>query len=468
MKFLLCSPNPSETHTNRRPALSIIYPGAALEKSGFNVDYWDASYQPESDLLNLVDNADVVGVTSMTGFQLKGAERIMRLARAKGKQVIMGGPHASLAPHETIKESFVDYILIGEGEKTLVKFARELEQGNEVNIHGIMSKNNFPGLASQMTEEEYIYPVTSQNEKYFQSSAREGNFGIQTSRNCPYKCAFCHNLNPNVPKYHYLPLEQIKMFKEQFPDLHDSVIVDDWLGAKKRIQTVSNALGEQHIKHSVNIRAGQVDEELVETLHKNGCYHVMFGIESGSPRMLKEVIQKGETVENFIKAAKAFKHHNIRRQFSFVLGMPGETDSEKHETYEFIDYMYRVQPGNVGIAIYNYVPFPGTPLLPAAIAEGFIPPTSLSGWSDLARNKSINKKVNENVFLVGGLTHHRSKNNRTDENFPGILRLLILPFELACRLRWKFKLWRFFEIEKFCINELLKWRTKKAMRKGLV
>ena len=466
-KILLCNPKTSEVHPNRQPALSIFYPGAALEQAGFDVDYWDASYEDFSTFEGRLEEADIVGVTSMTGYQLKGTEKVMRMAKAKNKQVVMGGVHASIVPEQCIQEPFIDYVVVGEGENTLVDLASGLKEGATIDIPGVMTKDRYPGPSVKLDTEDYILPLTETNAKYFQFAADEGRFSIQTSRSCPYRCAFCYNLSNNIAKYHYLPLEQVGIYKERFPELMHTTIVDDWLGAKKRIKTVASELQQHDVSFTMNIRAGQIDEDLAAHLYETGCVHVMFGMESGSPRVLKEVVDKGETVESFLTAAKSFRKFNIRRQFSFILGMPGETEGERKETYEFITEIYNAAKGNVGIAIYNYVPFPGTPLLPAAIEDGFQVPTTMAGWSDLERNKSISKKVNENVFFIGGLTHHRSKGNRTDTNFPGVLRLLILPFELLCRARWKLKFWEFFKLEKYFITQLLKWRTSRVAAKGL-
>jgi len=466
-KILLCNPKTSEMHPNRQPALSIFYPGAALEQAGYDVDYWDASYEDVSLLQPRLDEADIVGVTSMTGYQLRGAEQILRQAKAEKKITVMGGPHASIVPEQCIKEPFVDYVVVGEGEQTLTNLVGSLQDGAKIELPGVMSKDGYPGAAARMEGEDYVLPLTEKNAKYFRFAADEGKFSIQTSRSCPYRCAFCYNLSNNIAKYHYLPLDQIAIYKERFPSLNHTTIVDDWLGAKKRIITVASELERQDVSYTMNIRAGQIDEELAEHLYRTGCVHVMFGMESGSPRVLKEVVDKGETVENYLKAARSFRKFNIRRQFSFILGMPGETETERRETLDFISEIYGAAEGNVGVAIYNYVPFPGTPLLPAAIEEGFVAPTTMKGWSELERNKSINKKVNENVFFIGGLTHHRSKGNRTDTNFPGPLRLLIMPFELLCRLRWKLRFWDYFKLEKFFITQLLKWRTSRVVARSI-
>ena len=86
--ILLCNPKTSEVHPNRQPALTILYPGAALENAGYQVAYWDASYEQPAALEARLGEADIVGVTSMTGYQLKGAERIMRMA--KGNNCVRG------------------------------------------------------------------------------------------------------------------------------------------------------------------------------------------------------------------------------------------------------------------------------------------------------------------------------------------------------------------------------------------
>ena len=83
--ILLTFPSPTSTSPQQIPALSIFYPGAALEREGHNVLYWDERWDNDRDLSDKIDKVDYVGTSSLTGEQLKGVKRILTIAKERGK-----------------------------------------------------------------------------------------------------------------------------------------------------------------------------------------------------------------------------------------------------------------------------------------------------------------------------------------------------------------------------------------------
>src|SRR3989344_698409 len=105
-KVLLCNPTPSDSSTQKNTPLGIVYTGAATEKAGYEVEYWDERWDSKERLLELIKWSDVVGVSSFTGIQLKYAEEILKLAKENNKITLLGGVHASLMPEQCIEEDF--------------------------------------------------------------------------------------------------------------------------------------------------------------------------------------------------------------------------------------------------------------------------------------------------------------------------------------------------------------------------
>lgn len=129
---LLTYPIPTRDSPTKGPALSIFYPGAMLEQNGFCVEYFDERFDNFEDFLSLIKK-DVfsVGVSSMTGYQLIGSKKILETVKKINPKIytIFGGVHPSLLPQQCIKEPFVDLVVVGEGEKTLLELIKTLKDG---------------------------------------------------------------------------------------------------------------------------------------------------------------------------------------------------------------------------------------------------------------------------------------------------------------------------------------------------
>src|ERR1700722_16805750 len=131
MKVAMVYPLPSPVSPQKNCALSIIYPGRAAEDAGHTVSFWDARIDDEHQLWENVGRADVMAISSLSGFQLGESMRIARRCREQfpGKPIIWGGVHFTFQPIESLRENFVDFCVIGEGEVRFVKLLAAIESG---------------------------------------------------------------------------------------------------------------------------------------------------------------------------------------------------------------------------------------------------------------------------------------------------------------------------------------------------
>lgn len=85
----------------------------------------------------------------------------------------------------------------------------------------------------------------------------------------------------------------------------------------------------------------------------------------------------------------------------------------------------------------------------------------MAEWSGVsaAYNPTLPKETN-NIYLIAGL--HHNWYHKTRQNFPGLWRLFIAPFQLLVELRWKIRFFKFFRLEKLIIEKLISWRSKKS------
>jgi radical SAM superfamily enzyme YgiQ (UPF0313 family) len=467
------------------PPLSILYPGAYAARRGHQVEYFDARWDGDVEFVRKLEQAEVVGVSSMSGYQLGQALGYLKRAHECGKTTIMGGVHCTLAPKTCINEPYVDYLVIGEGEETLVDlldnlvprdldcpFPHELRKsvpgtwtrtaGYDL-YKGWYPTSHYTGPRPIMSADKIESPIDDQTMRYFELAAETSDVMLPASRGCPNKCGFCYNAaKPEGGKWQPIPLEtwlkDLDRLLDHGIDIPFLQIGDDWLGAKARIFEIGEALASRSIQWHLSIRANQVDTELVSRLSELWCEGVSIGIESGSEAILK-VMNKRIKVEDSIRAATLLARYCIKPLYYFILGTPTETPAQMRETMDLADRLYEIHKGDCSIAFFGFDPLIGTPLYKLAESLGQSVPKTLDECCNRERSKTPNPMINA-VYYIAGLTFHRRK-DKTGKNFPGVRRLLILPFELLCVLRWKMRFFSWFGLERRSIQWLLAHASKR-------
>jgi len=266
----------------------------------------------------------------------------------------VGGPHTSVGI-DMIPE-YVDHILIGEGESSILELIEDT--GNQRVVYG-KQINDMDLLPFPAWEEfiwrpyDWTYPLVDRNPV----------FTFNTSRGCPFECSFCSVNAIWGRKYRYMSAERIAYdigYMKKYYGLGCAYFREDHftLNKKRTIQFC-----ELLLKKNLNIdwicetRVDDFDDEsFVQLMARSGCKAIYVGVESGSPRMLK-LFKKGETTEQFIKAFDLARRLGIRTYASFVVGAPTEIDYDLHQTFELID---RISPDSYSMNI--YIGLPGSEL----------------------------------------------------------------------------------------------------------
>jgi anaerobic magnesium-protoporphyrin IX monomethyl ester cyclase len=462
MNVLLVYPRPTPETPQRTPPLSILYVGAYAQRRGHNIQYFDERWDEDFDVK--LREAEVVGVSAMSGYQLGRAIHYLRIAHTAGKVTVMGGVHCTIAPHTCISEPYIDHLVVGEGEETFVDLLNHLD-GHEL-VAGIWTKTHdrpfgfYTGDRSVMDASCIESPIDDKTLRYFRLSAITNDIALPSSRGCPFSCTFCINSTRKEQKWRPLDLESwvatIDYLLHQNIPINFFQVGDDWLGPEKRVVEIAGILRERGIRWHPSLRVTQINENLAKVLANSNCEGVSIGIESGDQDILN-LIDKRITVADSIAGATILARHGLRPFYFFIVGLPGETKEQMHRTMDLADTLYGIHDGNCSIVFYGYCPQYGTKLYDAALALGYTMPQTLSEWSAHTRSNTHNPILNA-IYHVAGLTFHRNKGDKTDRNFPGIRRLLILPFEVACAFRWKHRIFGWFWLEqhaiRFVINRL--------------
>lgn len=350
----------------KRPPLGVGFLISILREKGYNVFFIDNYLKPTHFIKEKYlqrNKIDFVGIHSNTicySYTLRMFNEIHNLRKQKiwdGK-IIVGGPHTSVAL-DSIPD-FVDYIVQGEGERAIIDIIEGKDNRRIIRKERIKNLDVLPfqpwDIFSKMP---YDFTSPRLNEKPV--------FTMNTSRGCPFDCAFCSVCSIWGKGYTYFStdriIDEISYLKSKFGVKAIYFREDNFTMNRER--TINFC--EEILRKKINISwecETRVDslnnEKMVKLMADSGCRGVYLGVESGSQKML-DILNKGITVEQIEKALKLCKKYNIKAYCSLIVGVPGETFKDYLLTVKLINklnpysYNFNVFVGIPNSFLYQYV-----------------------------------------------------------------------------------------------------------------
>lgn len=369
-------------------SFSLLSLYSALENAGFDVKILNVfDYRKLVKMLN-TSEVEFVGITTNTSKSLIRALEISRMVKEMDIPVFWGGPHATMLPEQTLSNRYIDGVVLGEGERTIVELAEKINTNSLKEVEGIMFKKDGKIIKCKKRSliknlDELPLPAWHQVKKFPRTTFFNGKrYGlIETSRGCPFRCGFCFKQFGNIWRYKSIDrvMEEID-YLLSFGVSCIHFIDDMFLLSKKRIIELCKRI----IKDKKNIswvirgaRPDQVDLELLRWMKRAGCEYICFGVESGSQRILN-MINKDISIRQINKAFNLCHRMGILPRGFFMVDFPSETKKDLNLTLRLI---HKIQPTLCTFTY--YIPFPNTPLYQKAIEYGFREPKTIRGWANI-------------------------------------------------------------------------------------
>lgn len=354
MKLALVKPN--DVSDSVQPNLGLGYLAAAAQ--GCEVMVIDAIRErlsPRGLLARLqAFQPDLVGF-QVNSFSLRWTEEALLFVRQAlpFAKVVLGGPHPTLCPLGTLErfKDLVDFIVIGEGEDAIAGLV-ERWPGGEVSPEVL---KGLPGVAFHDGEGVKYETPSTVNGKWLSVIPRWDLMDPRTyppsphsaffrempvapiiaSRGCPFPCTFCAGGILHGRRVRYRPIEvvieEIGLLRQRY-GVREFHFVDDNLTSKAEYV---HALCDAIMKHfgrltwscPNGVRLDTLDREVLRHMVESGCYALGFGIESGSPKVLKRM-RKGITVDEVREKVALAHEMGLHTRGFFILGYPGEEESD--------------------------------------------------------------------------------------------------------------------------------------------
>ncbi len=314
----------------------------------------------------------------MYGFLLNLSQNIKR--RSPNSQIIIGGPIACTIPELLVSRCFIDYAVVGEGEKTIIELLYAIQARDSVrNIKGIVFKDAsgeviFTGDRERIKnlDQDSEFPLYNafpiqQYIDYLNTTGR--CWEISTSRGCYGKCTFCKlTFGSKITSFsNQAIIRHMQFVYERYGINRFSFVDDNFLNNPIKAQEFVDILMGQNInfKWRFQGRADMVSPEFVKRASEVGLFDISFGIESADPTILK-VYKKKLDIDKAFSKLMVIKDM-IKINCNFIVGAPGETWTTIKKSEQFIKGL-KLKNINAGILML----FPGTELYSDALKKGCI------------------------------------------------------------------------------------------------
>ncbi|MBN2340044.1 MAG: B12-binding domain-containing radical SAM protein [Deltaproteobacteria bacterium] len=298
--------------------------------------------------------------------------------------VFVGGPHAIALPEVLAMEPHVTGVCAGEGELTAQVLSRWMHNDAALsdvpnlfyNDNGVLQTNAtgcyVADLDSLPFPDRDFFPYA---DVLSTKAGRLVGMEFMATRGCKYGCRFC--LNPRLLKLQGKQMirrrsvssiiEEVRIATNKYRyngviGFHDDIFTLDvaWLN-----EFANRFKKEINRPFWCNVHIDDIDEQIVRTLRRAGCYRVLVGIECGNETMRKKALGKHLGNDEILYKISLLKQQHIKIVATFMIGLPGETESNLRES---VDFCRAIAPD--WILLSSLFPFPGTRLYTQLVAEG--------------------------------------------------------------------------------------------------
>ncbi len=269
---------------------------------------------------------DLVGITSTCATSTRAYE-IAREFRRRRVPVVMGGFHVTLHPQEALEHC--DAVVVGEAESVWEEVLEDARRRRLKPRYQAADFHNLAGLPRPRLElidfKRYRVKIAP----------------TQTSRGCPYHCAFCEVPIVYGHTYRRRPLEEVLeeiKASVRITGIKNVYFIDDNLtGHRDYAKELFQALMPLNVRWSClwTINTSR-DLELLDLAKKSGCYHVNIGIENVCQESISSIEKVQNPVEDYEMLLGRLKERGIFYSLNFMFGLDGDFLSQFDKTLDFL------------------------------------------------------------------------------------------------------------------------------------
>lgn len=394
----------------------------------------------------LAEQPDLIALSVVTdefSWAIKWAKRFKAITNVP---IVIGNVHPTFHPKEVLELSCFDYVVRGEGEYTLLELVEALEGKRDFSsVLGLAFRKGAEVVLNPMRpliEDLDVLPFPDKDLYYDQMPYLNQGYVTITGRGCPYRCTFCDNNSSqklyrkeiskvqkwtrrHSPEY---VVNEILWAKERYGIKHVRFSDEDFSYDKRWIREFGPLYKEKvGIPFFAWTYPNTIDDEIATILADAGCDSVEMGIQSGSQKLRKEILNRHTSDDQIVKAFQACRKAGIRATADIIIGLPTETKEDRDAT---IDLLLRANPWHLYAFWLRY--YPSTQILSLAKERQLLSPEEI---------KFLESNLHSRGHLSGGTELEKNSLSRRYHAF--IVLLPVMP-EFVARFFLRFNLVRFF------------------------
>lgn len=388
--------------------LSLLCLASPLREAGFGVKLVDnlISSDYEETILREAEGALLLGISVLTGPHIGAAVRVSKAVKKLNPTlpIVFGGWHASLATQQTLREPYVDAIVRGQGELTLVELAQRIAHRQD--WHGVrgLSFKDRDGRIVQEPERPVADINTLPAPAYeladpgiYAEASGTRQLAYTSSVGCPYQCNYCTDQVFYKRRFNAYRVERVvSELAELVPRYnieHVPLFDSNFLVDRKRAVAIAKGIIASGVKFQWDFQTSTdflalMSEDEVRLLTESGVHHIGFGTESASQEVLALMNKRFQHVDQMVETARKTNLAGIHVVFNIILGYPGETEEQRQQTFRIMSDIAR-EYSNVSFSPNIFTPYPGIPIWPQLKEMGVREPQSLEEWETLALGTNV-------------------------------------------------------------------------------
>jgi len=392
------------------PPLGLAYIAGALEAAGHAVSVVDAVTEaPETYLRyfrgyllglpldqiadRIPADAKAVGVNSIFTHEWPAVARLVEVIKRRRPDlpVVLGGEHVTSMPELCLLTSPADYLVMGEGEETIVELVEALDRGTPMaELSGIGYRDGSEVVinarrARTLAVDDiprpawHLFDLDTYHEYKWLGGMYSATKSVPVlaTRGCPYQCTYCSAPNmwePRwVPREPKLVVDEIEYYVERFgarnfpfQDL-TAIVQRQWI-----IDFCHELLARDldiTWQMPSGTRSEAIDAEVADLLRQTNMISMAYAPESGS-ETTRKLIKKKMKTDRLFASMQAAVESGLNVAAFFVIGFPHDTEDHIRENLEFMDKIADI--GITDAAVGFYMALPGTQMFDSLYEAGKI------------------------------------------------------------------------------------------------
>jgi len=331
--------------------------------------------------------------------------------------IIAGGIHATMAPEKVLSEGAFDFICVGEGEYAMLELVERLDGGKDaLRVRNIWAKTDEGIIKNPLRPLIPLEEIPRKDYEIFDFQrmieAKNGWVGLMTSRGCPFRCTYCFNHqmvnlykemgddNKNLNYIRYHPVEdvmgEIAYLLDRYDNIKTFIFDDDIFTLNRRY--VAEFCKEYRkltrIPFVVNAHVKTFDREIAHELSEAGCRIVKFGLESGSARIRKDILNRPMEDGEIVRAFEIAHEAGLHTSAFLMMGIPHE---QKEDLLKTVKLLARIKPGRFRWSC--FFPYEGTVAYRISEQGNFIDKGRYDSLSSFTEASCLDFGPEQNLFI---------------------------------------------------------------------